>query len=88
MPTATIDQVIEEAKALPVDKQKQLRDTLNSWLAQPQMTESEFEQHLVHQGLMSQVPPPITDFSTYRNRQPIQVIGKSLSETIIEDRGE
>ncbi len=88
MPTATIDQVIEEAKALPLDKKKQLRDTLNSWLAQSQMTETEFEQHLLRQGLMSNVPPPLTDFSNYRNRQPIQVTGKPLSETIIEDRGE
>ncbi len=88
MPTATIDQVIAEAKALPLDKQKQLRDTLNSWLAQPQMTEAEFEQKLLRQGFMSNVPPPIVDFSNYRNRQPIQVAGKPLSETIIEDRGE
>ncbi len=55
---------------------------------QPQMTEAEFEEYLLRQELLGNVPSPITDFTRYHNRQPIQVIGKPLSETIIEDRGE
>ncbi len=55
---------------------------------QPQITEAEFELQLLSLGLIHNLPSPITDFSSYRNRQPIHITGKSLSETIIEDRGE
>ena len=54
----------------------------------PQITEAEFELHLLSLGLINNLPSPITDFSSYRNRQLIHIKGKSLSETIIEDRGE
>ncbi len=61
---------------------------LTAPINQPQMTENEFELHLVSLGLILNIPPPMTDFSNYRNRQLIHITGKPLSETIIEDRGE
>jgi hypothetical protein len=51
------------------------------------LSEAEFEQHLKDQGLLSEVPPPITDFTPYAHRRPIEVSGPPLSATILEERG-
>jgi hypothetical protein len=85
----TLEQILAEAKTLPLDEQQALCDALNAWLrAQSEsLTEAEFERHLKNQGLLSEIPPPITDSSPYAQRQPIRVTGKPLSETIIEERG-
>jgi hypothetical protein len=85
----TLEQILAEAKTLPLDEQQALCDALNAWLrAQSEsLTEAEFERHLKNQGLLSEILPPITDSSPYAQRQPIRVTGKPLSETIIEERG-
>ena len=85
---STLDKILAEVKTLPLDEQRQLRDKLNEWLGAPQaqLSEAEFEQHLVKRGILSEVPPPITDLSPCLHRKPIQVKGKPLSETIIEER--
>jgi hypothetical protein len=85
----TLEQILAEAKTLPPDEQRALCDALNEWLSTRNLplTEAEFEQHLKDQGLLSEVPTPITDFSAYAQRQPVRVSGKPLSETIIEERG-
>ena len=37
-------------------------------------------------GLLTEIPLPVADFTPWQNRQPIQVEGQPLSETIIEER--
>jgi hypothetical protein len=88
MAHSTFDKILTEAKTLPPDEQRQLRDKLNEWLGATQapLSEAEFEQHLVQQGILSEVPPPLVDLLPYMRRQPVQVKGQPLSETIIEDR--
>jgi hypothetical protein len=88
MTTSNLDQVLEQVKSLSPDEQKQLRDILDRLLAKagPQTTEEEFEQRLLERGFISHIPPPITDFTAYQNRRLIEVKGKPLSETIIEER--
>jgi hypothetical protein len=85
----TLEQILAEAKTLPLDEQQALCDALNAWLSTRSrpLTEAEFERYLKNQGLLSEIPPPITDSSAYTQRQPIRVTGKPLSETIIEERG-
>ena len=65
MTTSNLDQVIEEVKALSPDDQRKLRELLNDLLAPPapQMSEEEFEQHLLAKGVISEIPPPITDLN-------------------------
>jgi DNA-directed RNA polymerase specialized sigma24 family protein len=48
--------------------------------------EDKLEQMLLEKGLLSEIPPPITNFASYRKRRPIKVRGKPVSETIIEER--
>jgi hypothetical protein len=46
----------------------------------------ELERRLFEAGLLSEIKPPITDFTPYANRKPIENTGKPLSEIIIEER--
>lgn len=88
MTTSNLDRLIEEVKTLTADEQRSLRDIVDELLAKssPQMTEEEFEQRLVERGIISRIPAPIADLTPYRNRKLIEVKGKPLSETIIEER--
>jgi hypothetical protein len=85
MTTANLARVLEEVKALTPDEQRQVREMLDDLLAPP-MTEEEFERRLLEKGVISRIPPPITDLTPYRNRKRIEVKGKPLSEMIIEER--
>jgi len=82
------EKVLEDVKALSPEEQRQLR----AWLdrvcdpAPAPMTEEEFAHQLRAAGLLSEVKPPITDFTPYLHRQPIETTGKPLSEVIIEER--
>lgn len=88
MTTANLDRLFEEVKRLTPEEQKGLRDLVDGLLVNcaPQVTEDEFEQRLLDRGIISRIPAPITDLTPYRNRKLIEVKGKPLSETIIEDR--
>lgn len=50
------------------------------------IAERKLEQMLLEAGLLSEVPPRITDFTQYQRRKPIKVKGEPVSETIIEER--
>jgi hypothetical protein len=54
--------------------------------ADPQEVEERLEDSLITAGLLKQRRAPITDLSPYRDRQPIEVQGEPVSETIIKDR--
>ena len=88
MTTSNLDRLFEEVKTLTPDEQRRLRDVVDELLVKsaPQMTEEEFEQRLLRKGVISRIPPRIRDASFYANRKLIEVEGKPLSETIIEER--
>jgi hypothetical protein len=88
MTSSNLDHLIEEVKTLTPDEQRNLRNIVDELLAKtaPLMTEEEFEQRLLEKGIISRIPPPIIDLTPYRNRKLIEVKGKPLSETIIEER--
>lgn len=102
MAEVTLEQVVEAVKALEPEEQRRLREALDGMLAEPaateepqarageenvpRMTEEEFERFLVEKGILSRVRPPMKDLSAYKDRKPVKIKGKPLSETIIEDR--
>jgi len=88
MTTSNFDRLIEEVKTLTPDEQRSLRDKVDELLVKdaPPMTEEEFEQHLLKKGIISRIPPRVRDASFYANRKLIEVEGKPVSETIIEER--
>lgn len=88
MTQSTLEKVLADVQALSPEEQRLLRAKLNAWLTPepPRLTETEFEEQLVADGILSTAPPPITDVTPYRQRIRLQVYGTPLSETIIEDR--
>lgn len=88
MTTSNLDRIVEEVRALTPDEKRVLRERLDLLLVspQPEISEADFEKRLLERGVISSIPPPITDFEPYHNRKLIEVKGKPLSETIIEER--
>lgn len=88
MTTSNVDRILEQMRALTPDEQRTLRERLDSLLVpvQLELSEAEFERRLLERGIISSIPAPITDFEPYRNRKLIEVKGKPLSETIVEER--
>jgi hypothetical protein len=88
MAATNFDKVVELVQALNDAEKWRLRDLLDVWLAPPgpPMTEDEVNQEMLRESILDQVPPPITDPTPSKNRKLIEVEGKPLSETIIEER--
>ena len=65
-----------------------LRDLLNAWLAPPEPppTEEEVDQEMLREGILDQVAKRTKDVVRFENYKPIEVKGKPISETIIEER--
>ena len=83
-------EILAEIKKLPLEERRRLLKSLASETAeesQPeQMTrEDEVERILLAEGVISHIPTRLVDDEedTY---EPIEVPGKPLSETIIEER--
>lgn len=78
-----VEKLYQEAKALPPDDRRRLIELLSQ--AEPAMTEEEFQMHLLSEGIISELPKPMTEREE-KGFRPIQVEGQPLSETIIEER--
>ncbi len=82
-------EILGEIKKLPVVEKrnlfKKLRDELhNDSYSIEEVREQEFEQMLLAEGIIKQIPPRWNDDDDF---EPVKITGKPLSETIIEDRG-
>ena len=95
----SVEEIVEAVRALPPEEQAELRRRLEALAAQPDKKERRADQNLqtnrdldqrvqralFEAGLLSEIKPPITDPTPYR-REPIKIVGKPLSETVIEER--
>lgn len=82
-------ELLAEIQKLPVDEQRRLLETLAQSVGgqsapRPSMSEDEFAQHLLSQGIITHLPTGITDGDD--DFEPIEVEGEPLSETIIRER--
>ncbi|MGA9995142.1 MAG: hypothetical protein WBP93_07000 [Pyrinomonadaceae bacterium] len=88
--SAILEKVLSEVKTLSPDDLRRLREEVDRMLEPPraQMTEDEFEQMLLAKGIISSIPsrPSKEEREAYRSYKPIEVKGKPVSETIIEER--
>jgi hypothetical protein len=83
---SNINAVLEAVQTLTLDEQRQLRALLDQSLAQQdEATRMQaFHQALIKSGLVTAIkPPPAAEPG---QRRLIEVKGKPLSETIIEER--
>lgn len=89
--SADVERVLNEIKALTPEEQQQVRAALDTMLPVtpgPQMTEEEFELMLVQKGILGgrrRAPSP-EEIESFRSYRPVEVKGKPVSETIIEER--
>lgn len=84
----TLQEAIEIASQLDSDDRLRLRHALDrmsgaSTEEEPEMT---FKRVLLEKGMISEIRSP-RKVGGAGNRRPVPVKGKSVSETIIEDRG-
>ncbi len=86
----TVEKIESEVKQLSPQDLRKVQKLVDLLLEKkeekPQMTEEEFEKHLYEKGIISEVKPPITDFSRYDYYEPIKITGEPISETIIRER--
>ena len=88
-----LDRVIEEVKALTQEEQRQVRELIDSLLESPAENhqhlspEDSLDRRLLERGVISEIPKRNLDPDTYKEFEPIEVKGKPVSETIIEERG-
>ena len=96
---STVEEIVNAAKALPLEDQAELRRRLATLPAQPDENDTlvdesrraaidldlRGQQALFEAGVVSEIKPPISDPTPYR-REPVKIKGKPLSETVIEER--
>ena len=82
-------ELLTEIQKLPPAEQQRLLDALKRDVKmkseQRPITEDEVEQILLAKGIISEIPPRVPD-DEEETFEPIEVPGKPLSETIIEER--
>ena len=84
----SLDEMIEHVKDLSPDELRQLRDIVDGLLAgshQP-LTEDEFEQRLMALGVLDPAGASIVHAPADMDFRPVEVRGKPVSETIVEER--
>jgi hypothetical protein len=86
MSSANLNKVLEAVKSLTLDEQCQLRARLDEQLDQKgeRVQMQDFHQALMASGLVRAIRVP--DPGTSSQRRLIDVKGKPLSQTIIEER--
>ncbi len=88
MPKTTLHRMLNEVKSLTPDEQRQLREAIDRLLSAVSAppTEEEFEQELVEAGILDEIPPLPAGDRPNTDWKPIEIRGKPLSETIVEER--
>lgn len=89
MTESEFDHLLDSISVLSHEQLQLLRRELDRWLAAT-ATEAtgseELQRRLLDAGLLSEIKPPITDHSAYRNRKAVPIQGEPLSETVIRER--
>jgi len=92
MSSTTLEKVIEDVRALSPDEQRKVKELIDSLLesavdAQKVLSpEDLLEQRLLERGVISEIPMRLPTPERFRDFKPIEVKGKPVSETIIEER--
>lgn len=86
MALITLNQILNQLETLEIEELQQLNQTIQKYLADKEETlkQAAFHQALIDSGLVKQIKYPV--YEPITERQLIQVEGKPVSETIIEER--
>lgn len=85
MTQATFNQILDQIETLDIDELQQLQQSIQHRIShQKNSQQSVFHEVLIASGLVQQIKHPSSDPSTKRHL--IQIQGKGMSETILEER--
>jgi hypothetical protein len=86
MPQATLNQILDQLETLELEELQQLYQAIQKYLTDKEQAaqRTKFHQALLTSGLVKQIKYPSDSRQT--ERRLIQVQGKPVSETIIEER--
>ncbi len=86
MKQITLDHILKNLDRFELDELKQLNQTILKYVAEREETlnKAAFHQALLDAGLVKQIKHPI--YKAIAEKQLIQVEGKPVSETIVEER--
>jgi hypothetical protein len=89
---ATLEQIIDEARALSPGEKRKLREVLDRELgavgqADLDSKEGTFVNRLKQKGLITEVPSRLPDDELRRSYKRVEVKGEPISKTIIRERG-
>ncbi len=95
MTHSEFNHLLSSINSLSPEQMRQLRHELDNRLA-PSVTENrqageqqvglQLQRELLDAGIISELRPPITDLTPYRNRQAVPIQGEPISETVIHER--
>jgi Arc/MetJ-type ribon-helix-helix transcriptional regulator len=83
----TEDDVIRDA----LERHRQAEPSPARATGQPGLTpedvaDQELQRRLLEAGIISEIKPPITDLTPYRDRRAVPIQGEPISETAIRER--
>jgi hypothetical protein len=86
MSIETMNQILEQLETLELEELQQLNQTIQQYLANKEesVKQAAFHQALIDSGLIKQIKHPV--YEPITERRLIQIEGKPISETIIEER--
>jgi response regulator of citrate/malate metabolism len=86
MPQEALNQILNQLETLEVEELQRLQQTIQQYLADHRnlTTQTAFHQALIDSGLVKQIKHH--SFDSINERKLIQIEGKPISETIIEER--
>ena len=78
----TEDEVIRDA----LEWHRQEQQPPSTANRQEEQSSQELQRRLLEAGIISEIKPPITDLTPYRNRRAVPIQGEPISETVIRER--
>lgn len=86
MAETTLNQIIKQIETLEIEEIKQLNQTVQKHLSdrEENIKKLAFHQALIDSGLVKQIKHPVDQ--AISERKLIQIEGKPVSETIVEER--
>jgi len=78
----TEDEVIRDA----LERQRQAQQPPAAVNRREEQSSQELQRRLLEAGIISEIKPPITDLTPYRNRRAVPIQGEPISETVIRER--
>lgn len=87
MASVSLSKVLDDAKVLSADEQRQLRDMLNAQLESSEKQKEEaVERALLQAGLLNESSAPCLDHEKFHQYQPVPLKGEPLSVTLLSER--